>query len=717
MTDPLERFRTIFFEESAEAIDAIERNLLSMNDTQADIDPEMINDIFRSAHSLKGGSATFGMEALTDFTHVMETLLDKVRANQIDCSQDLIDCLFSSLDVLRNLVSHYQYSDEINVNEMNSIQKQLESLLAGSDPLASESNQSQPTAEANSQSSPDTESNTPSNNEWQITFAPNEDILASGNDPVRYLEELGDLGELAATCDTSRIPEFSAIEPINSYFHWQLTLKPSEPVTEDTFEEIFMWIEDEADISYSPTENSNDAAPDTTAEANTEVTVEATNSAATPESSNTEQSPQSTMPAMPVASASSVESAKPAAPAQKAAPQPEKKRASQSIRVDLEKIDSLINLLGELVITQSMLSIYGDAEKYPQFERLSEGLSQLERHTRDLQEGVMRIRMLPIDFCFSRFPRMVRDLAKKLDKSISVNIIGETTEVDKTVIEELNDPLVHLVRNSVDHGIEPPDVRREKGKPETGTVTLKAFHQVGNIIIEISDNGSGLNTDRIREKAIQKGIIAEDSQLNDQAIHELVFAPGFSTAAAVTDLSGRGVGMDVVKRNIKALGGTVDVRSEQEVGTTFTIRLPLTLAILDGQLVKVHNETYIIPMLSIIESIQMNPEDINKVGNTGVSFRWRGNFIPIICLANTFGCPPADEINPSDQSLIVVVESDGKQCGIVVDELTNHQQVVVKSLEANYAKVEELSGATILGDGSVALIIDVGALISRVRMH
>lgn len=704
MTDPLERFRTIFFEESAEAIDAIERNLLSMNDTQADIDPEMINDIFRSAHSLKGGSATFGMEALTDFTHVMETLLDKVRANQIDCSQDLIDCLFSSLDVLRNLVSHYQYNDEINVNEMNSVQKQLESLLTGSDPKASEPNQSQPAAQVNSPATSTSESAL--NKEWQITFAPNEDILASGNDPVRYLEELGDLGDLSATCDTSRIPEFSALEPINSYFHWQLTLKPSEPVTEDTFEEIFMWIEDEAEISYSPTGNSNDTAPDTT--------DEATDSAATPANSNTEQTPQSTMP---VPSANSAEPTMPAAPAQKAAPQPEKKRASQSIRVDLEKIDSLINLLGELVITQSMLSIYGDAEKYPQFERLSEGLSQLERHTRDLQEGVMRIRMLPIDFCFSRFPRMVRDLAKKLDKSISVNIIGETTEVDKTVIEELNDPLVHLVRNSVDHGIEPPDVRREKGKPETGTVTLKAFHQVGNIIIEISDNGSGLNTDRIREKAIQKGIIAEDSQLNDQAIHELVFAPGFSTAAAVTDLSGRGVGMDVVKRNIKALGGTVDVRSEQEVGTTFTIRLPLTLAILDGQLVKVHNETYIIPMLSIIESIQMNPEDINKVGNTGVSFRWRGNFIPIICLANTFGCAPADETNQSDQSLIVVVESDGKQCGIVVDELTNHQQVVVKSLEANYAKVEELSGATILGDGSVALIIDVGALISRVRMH
>lgn len=693
MSDPLERFRAVFFEESAEAIDAIEQNLLSMNETEAEVDPEMINDIFRSAHSLKGGSATFGMDSLTGFTHVMETLLDKVRAFEIDMSQELVDCLFSSLDVLRNLVSHYQYDDAINEAEMQQVQQELERLLG----VPSSAQDVVLIGQEAPSTASDSTTETANSGNWEIKFGPHADILSTGNDPVRYIEEIADLGDIQSACDTQKIPDLLDLDPVACYFSWDIELTPSQIVTEDTLDDVFLWIEDEADLSYTEIKSESaepQAVPDAVTPPVEPIVVPA-------------QTSNAAEPQAPVAAQ---------APSNNEAKAPEKKRVSQSIRVDLEKIDSLINLLGELVITQSMLSIYGDAEKYPQFDRLSEGLSQLERHTRDLQEGVMRIRMLPIDFCFSRFPRMVRDIAKKLEKSIAVEIIGETTEVDKTVIEELNDPLVHLVRNSVDHGIESPEERKRKGKPETGTVTLKAFHQVGNIIIEISDDGAGLNTQRIKEKAIANGIIAPDSQLNDQAIHELIFAPGFSTAQEVTDLSGRGVGMDVVKRNIKSLGGTVDVRSAPEQGSTFTIRLPLTLAILDGQLVKVHNETYIIPMLSIIESIQMKPEDINKVGDTGVSFKWRGNFIPIVHLADIFECPPSQETGPK-QNLIVVVESDGKHCGIVVDELTNHQQVVVKSLEANYAKVEELSGATILGDGSVALIIDVGALISRVRMH
>ncbi|MCY7295371.1 chemotaxis protein CheA [Alteromonas sp. a30] len=700
MSDPLERFRAVFFEESAEAIDAIERNLLSLNETEADVDPEMIDDIFRSAHSLKGGSATFGMDSLTRFTHVMETLLDKVRANEIAMSQELVDCLFSSLDVLRNLVSHYQYADEINASEMQVVQQELVRLLNIEGDIDDITLQ----ADIADASSELTETG-----EWSIYFGPHADILSSGNDPIRYLEELAELGELNPKCNTQNIPDLLELDPVSSYFTWDLTLTPNETVTTETFDDIFLWIDVDADLKYDPikaTQDSENSSTEIAIPSATENRVQATvetTSGDTPTEVSTTLEPQKSV--SNVAPRNS-ENGKPA----------DKKRTSQSIRVDLEKIDSLINLLGELVITQSMLSIYGDAEKYPQFDRLSEGLSQLERHTRELQEGVMRIRMLPIDFCFSRFPRMVRDVAKKLNKSIAVKIIGETTEVDKTVIEELTDPLVHLVRNSVDHGIEPPEIRQEKGKPESGTITLRAFHQVGNIIIEISDDGAGLNTERIREKAIANGIIPPDNQLNDQAIHELIFAPGFSTAQEVTDLSGRGVGMDVVKRNIRALGGTVDVRSVPEQGSTFTIRLPLTLAILDGQLVKVNQETYIIPMLSIIESIQTKPEDINKVGDKGVSFKWRGNFIPIIHLAETFGCPIGEQ-QEVEQDLIVVVESDGKQCGIVVNELTNHQQVVVKSLEANYAKVEELSGATILGDGSVALIIDVGALIQRVRMH
>lgn len=685
MTDPLERFRVVFFEESAEAIDAIEQNLLSIGG--AEVDPETINDIFRSAHSLKGGSATFGMASLTEFTHVMETLLDKVRAKELPLTQAMVDCLFSSLDILRNLVAHYQYQDEINEADMISVRNDLERLLG--EP-ASES----PAPETSTAAST---SDDQQEGIWEIGFHPHEGLMETGNDPLRYIEELTDLGEVKIACDTSKVPDFQSLKPTSAYLKWNIELAPTTEVNQEILDDVFLWIEDDADLNYNfsrsetEAESSNPIEPPVTEPVAATPQPVAENQNVAPVQSPAQESPVKEAPV-------------------------EKKRTSQSIRVDLEKIDSLINLLGELVITQSMLSIYGDSEKYPQFERLSEGLAQLERHTRDLQEGVMRIRMLPIDFCFSRFPRMVRDVAKKLEKQINVEIIGESTEVDKTVIEELTDPMVHLVRNSADHGIEKPDVRVSNGKSEVGTITLKAFHQVGNIIIEISDDGAGLNTERIREKAIENGVIAPDSQLNEQAIHELVFAPGFSTAEEVTDLSGRGVGMDVVKRNIRALGGTIDVRSESGKGSTFTIRLPLTLAILDGQLVKVRGETYIIPMLSIIESIQLKPEDINKVGSKDVSFKWRGNFIPIINLADTFGCPGECDSEIEDD-LIVVVESDNKHCGILVDELTNHQQVVVKSLEANYAKVEELSGATILGDGSVALIIDVGALISRVRMH
>jgi two-component system chemotaxis sensor kinase CheA len=535
--------------------------------------------------------------------------------------------------------------------------------------------------------------------------------MMTGNDPLRYIEELTELGEIEVECRTSAIPGFEELDPTHIYCIWSIHLKSEKNVSEEDLKDIFLWIEDEAEFEFTKIASQQAATP---APAPTAATSDpapvAAEAPAVPEPVAASAAPA---PA-PQASAAAPQAAAPAADSAKS--NSKAKRGSQSIRVDLEKIDSLINLLGELVITQSMLSIYGDEEKYPQFERLSEGLGQLERHTRDLQEGVMRIRMLPIDFCFSRFPRMVRDLAKKLDKSIQVEIIGENTEVDKTVIEELNDPLVHLVRNSVDHGLENREERLAKGKSESGTVTLKAFHQVGNIIIEISDDGAGLNTDRIKAKAIEKGVIKPNANLTEQAIHELIFAPGFSTADAVTDLSGRGVGMDVVKRNIRSLGGTIDVRSVKDEGTTFTIRLPLTLAILDGQLLKVGEETYIIPMLSIIESIQLKQADINKVGKRDVSFKWRGSFIPILNLAEKFGCP-VDQDQLIESGLVVVVESDNKHCGILVSELTNHQQVVVKSLEANYAKIDGLSGATILGDGSVALIIDVGALIARVRMH
>ncbi|MCC2616036.1 chemotaxis protein CheA [Aestuariibacter halophilus] len=670
MTDPMERFRNVFFEESAEAIDAIEQHLLSI--ALPNVDNEVIHDIFRSAHSLKGGSATFGMTRLAEFTHVMETLLDSLRNGERSMDQDIVDCLFSCLDTLRSLVSHYQYGDEIDGQKVDSVRHTLEGLLSSS----------AATAPAQAASAIDEDSSL----QWQITFIPERDVLKTGNEPLRYIEELAELGTITVEVNTNAIPSLSELEPTALHLQWHITLDASAPVARQDLADVFMWLEDEAELIFTPL---TPAIPSVAPVSPLPAPAEAP---AAPATAQNEATASATTPA-------------------KETP----KRTQQSIRVDLAKIDSLINLLGELVITQSMLSTFSDLDQYPELQRLQQGLGQLERHTRDLQDGVMQIRMLPIDFCFSRFPRMVRDICKSLGKEIRVDIVGETTEVDKTVIEELTDPLVHLVRNSIDHGIERPDVREENGKPRTGVLTLKAFHQVGNIVIEVSDDGAGLNADKLRKKAIEKGLISASSVLNEQAVHELIFAPGFSTAEQVTDLSGRGVGMDVVKRNIQGLGGHIDVRSTLGKGTTFSIRLPLTLSILDGQLVKVHGETYVIPMLSIIESIQVPQDKINQVEGKDVSFKWRGEFIPVLDLAKTFHCPR--ESSFEGDPLIVVVESDNRQCGLMVDELANHQQVVVKSLEANYKRVDELSGATILGDGTVALILDVGALIQRVKVH
>jgi len=683
MTDPIERFKVVFFEEAAEAIDAIENNLLTVDGSE--VDPETINDIFRAAHSLKGGSATFGMTVLTDFTHVMETLLDLVRAGSMGFSQAIIDCLFSSLDVLRNLVGHYQFDDDVDQERADLVRGELEKLMAG-DGLVSD----EPIAAAT-----ETETEASSSSGWDIQFVPHANIMDNGNDPLRYLDEVLELGQHKVSCDVSKVPDFEALDPTQFYLSWQIELQPEEQISQADLSDIFMWVEDECDLKF-----------------------EAINNTQTTEPQVAQAEPVAAEVAKPVIAQETPGTATPApAPAKSTKGDSKTKanqsRASQSIRVDLEKIDSLINLLGELVITQSMLSIFGDSEKYPQFERLSNGLGQLERHTRDLQEGVMRIRMLPISFCFSRFPRMVRDLGKQLNKELVVEIIGEHTEVDKTVIEELTDPLVHLVRNSVDHGIEMPDVRVANGKPATGTITLKAFHQVGNIIIEIADDGAGLNTQKIKEKAISAEVISEHAEMTDQEINELIFAPGFSTADAVTDLSGRGVGMDVVKRNIQSLGGSIEVKSEPGKGSVFTIRLPLTLAILDGQLVRVCDQTYIIPLLSIIESIQVDKQQLNVISDKEVTFKWRDEYIPLIKLHSLFKLETQER--RVEDGLVVVVEGDGKKCGLYVDELTTHQQVVVKSLEANYKKVSGISGATILGDGSVALILDIATLINRSR--
>jgi len=417
-----------------------------------------------------------------------------------------------------------------------------------------------------------------------------------------------------------------------------------------------------------------------------------------------------------------------------AEPEPKKKVAkakkateSTSIRVGIDKVDEIINLVGELVITQSMLdqagedletnaelSASGDSESQKTnadiLLRLSKGLAQLERNTRELQDGVMRIRMLPISFVFSRMPRLVHDLSSKLDKKIELVVAGEETELDKTVMENIGDPLVHLVRNALDHGVETPAIRLAAGKAETGTLNLNAYHQGGNVIIEIKDDGAGINKKKVLAKAIEKGIVSSTDKLSDNDINNLIFAPGFSTADVVSDVSGRGVGMDVVKTSINKLGGRVIVQSEEGKGSVFTIRLPLTLAILDGQLVTVGGESYVIPLIAIIESLQVDRKHINAVAGKAEVYKLRDEYIPIIRARAVFGLE--DRTSDLHESLMVIVEVDGAPVGIIVDDLQGQQQVVIKSLETNYRKVETMSGATILGDGTVALIWDVNGMVN-----
>jgi two-component system chemotaxis sensor kinase CheA len=389
---------------------------------------------------------------------------------------------------------------------------------------------------------------------------------------------------------------------------------------------------------------------------------------------------------------------------------------SGSIRVSVEKIDELMNTVGELVITQAMLSQLGSKLEGPTAEKLRGGLAQLERNMRELQESVMRVRMLPINVVFSRFPRMVRDLAQRLGKQVELKLTGEQTELDKTVLEKIGDPLVHLVRNSIDHGIEAPDRRTAAGKPAAGTVHLDACHRGGNIAVEVSDDGGGLDKDRILAKARDRGLVGPNDVLTDEQVYDLIFLPGFSTAEKTTDVSGRGVGMDVVRRNIKELGGKIELRSEHGKGSKTIITLPLTLAIVDGQSVSVGSETYIVPLISIVESMQLKATDVSRLSGRGEVFSFRGFYLPIVRLYEIFGVEPRTRV--LDEGLVVVAEGEGHQrIGLFVDDLLGQQQVVIKSLEANYGHVEGVSGATILGDGSVALILDIPGLIRAMSMR
>lgn len=698
MSVDMTEVKKLFFEESLESLDAMESTLLDVQ--IGEVDKEQVNSIFRCVHSIKGGAGIFQYEQVISFSHVAETLLDEMRNGEHLVTQNIIDLLLRTVDILRMLLDGLQDGTPVDDDEVANCQKDLEAVLSA--PIEQEAFPEQDVVISTPRVKikPD-KKNAPSQ-VWCISFKPYEDMLITGNDPINLFRELEVLGQLKVTPNHSHIPEFAELNPRTCYLAWKLELTTTADKAD--IEEIFEWVEDDCELEIKL--QGDIAQGDITADTPSEPVAEAT----TAETETVEQNnptPELVKEKLP-------EEANIQPPVQQngnKANLKEKNNAAEtsSIRVGIDKVDSLINIVGELVITQSMLDQIGENFDNNQIDSLRSGLAQLERNTRELQESVMRIRMLPISFSFSRFPRLVHDLSTHLGKKVHLELSGEQTELDKTVLEKIGDPLVHLVRNALDHGIEMPEERIAQGKPETGSLRLHAFHQSGNIIIQISDDGAGFDVDKIRRKAVEKRLIGSEEALTDDQIYEFIFHPGFSTATQVSDLSGRGVGMDVVRRNIRSLSGSIDVHSRRGQGTRFTIRLPLTLAILDGQLIRVGKQIYILSLLSIIESLRINKKYVNQLAGQAEVYKLRDEYIPILRLYDLFEVETS--LTDLEQGLLVVVEGDGQKIGLFVDELLSQQQIVIKSLETNYKQIQGISGATILGNGEVALILDTAGLL------
>jgi two-component system chemotaxis sensor kinase CheA len=692
MSVDLSQFIPSFLEESFEGLELMESSLLGLEQG----DDEKINSIFRAAHSIKGGAGTFGFNNVTEFTHLVETLLDEMRDGRRNIKQDDVELLLDSVDCMRLLIESIRDETGCDTSKIIETSALLEKTLAANGIEVNEPLTINSSAVVN---------NIDDTAIWHIKFIPEHHLVKTGNDPLLLFNALADLGEVAITACATELPALNDIDAEEIHLSWDLTLKSS--ASESDIKEVFEWVEDECELIITKEEQINGALP--TSEISTsEISTSEIPTAEIPTAEILPELNSITDPELISSTPKNVETIVAASSSDK--PSNKAKNDLGSIRVGVDKVDGLINLVGELVITQSMLSELGNDFDLSKVERLNSGLEQLLQNTKELQESVMRIRMLPISFAFNRFPRLIHDLSKKTGKDIELILTGEQTELDKTVMEQIGDPLVHLVRNAVDHGIESAEVRLANGKPEKGTIMLNAYHQGGSVVIEIKDDGGGINREAVFNKALEKGIVDEGTILTDVQTFDLLFEPGFSTAKEVSDISGRGVGMDVVKRNIQSLGGRIQVESEQGKGSTFRVKLPLTLAILDGQLVQVGTETYIIPLITIVESLQPQKELINRVSGDMILYRLREDNVPVIPIFQLFNIPC--EFDSIENSLLVVVEADGQKIGLMVDDLLAQQQVVIKSLNDNYQQVEGISGATILGDGSVAMILDVPGIIS-----
>ena len=662
----LTQFYQIFFEEAGENLDQMEHILLDLGLTSAN--DEELNAIFRCAHSIKGGAATFGFSDVAELTHHMESLLDRLRRHEIEPVPEMVDVLLESADASRSLLARHQAGGEGEVPVTTHLVRRISVLASGAVVTATVA----PPPVAAPAAAPAVPNGPAGLRQLRVHIGPLEQIGHADaiKELFRDIPGLGSISDLP--CEQAQTRLFS-VETTS---------------TDDDLCDLFAFhvASTEAVVDSEQPYGFFQNAPGAPASYQSAETGVVASASLTP------------LPAV-----------KP--PAQAKAPSLAQTE-SATIRVAVSKVDQLINLVGELVITQAMLAQNSNGLDAAVYQQLLAGLADLDRNTRDLQESVMSIRMIPMSIVFSRFPRMLRDLANRLDKKVELVTLGEATELDKGLVEKITDPLTHLVRNSGDHGIELPAERLAKGKPAHGTITLSASHQGGSIVIEVRDDGRGLSREKILRKARERGMDVSD-QMADADVWLLIFAPGFSTADVVTDVSGRGVGLDVVKRNIAALNGTVEVDSSEGYGMKVSVRLPLTLAIMDGMSVGVGDEVYILPLSSVVESFQVTADAVSTVAQGSQLVKVRDEYMPVLALEKIFQVPRADESVSS--AIMVVVEADGSRVALLVDELLGQHQVVVKNLESNYRKVSNVSGATILGDGSVALILDTGGLVRRAR--
>lgn len=663
MADELAQFRATYIAECKELVKDMEESLVNLDQESADT--EALNAIFRCAHSIKGGAGAFNLTRLAAFTHILEAVLDQLRTHKLSVTQDLVDILLESVDVLSQMIDKAEANQPIPDDMGRKNEEDLTNVSNGTIQVSSKVEKVAVTTSIDQSKL------------YSIKFYPHEKMLQRGNEPLLIIRELAEKGDINVRCDVSKLPKFSELDPHNCYLNFNIELDSNKP--ESDIRSVFEFVEDDCDLEisefaglFSQNEEKQDSVK--SEEGNKDIANQNTS-----ESSKNEAQGKSG----------------------------QQQAAVNSIRVDIEKIDKLVNLVGELVITQAMIAAQTKNLAFDQFSALITGVEDLSHHTRELQDAVMSVRMQPVKSLFSRMPRLVRDLSRKLGKDIKLELYGENTEVDKTIIEQLSDPLVHMIRNSVDHGVELPDSRVAKGKPAQGTIKLSADQISGKIVITIDDDGKGIDREKVLAKAIEKNVVTREAAelMTPQEIDMLIFAAGFSTADAVTDVSGRGVGMDVVRKNIESIGGFIEMQNNPGVGLKVHIYIPLTLAILDGMIVGVGKENYIIPINNIIETLRPRAEDVKEVIKGNDVINLRGEFIQVLYLNSLFGI--INSKNIASEALVVIVETNNNKYGLVVDELIGQQQVVIKSLDENSKSIDGISGATILGDGKVSLILDM----------